>query len=50
VRGRLLARAYEKAGQEAQARKAYEEVVASTTNNIERALSYPEARRKLSAS
>ena len=46
----LLARAYEKAGQEAQARKAYEEVVASTTNNIERALSYPEARRKLSAS
>jgi len=46
----LLARAYEKAGQKAEARKAYEEVVASQTNNIERALSLPEAQRKLSAS
>jgi len=46
----LLARAYEKAGHEAEARKAYEEVVASQTNNIERALSVPEAKRKLSAS
>jgi tetratricopeptide (TPR) repeat protein len=45
----LLARAYEKAGQDAQARKTYEEVAASTTNNIERALSYPEAKRKLAA-
>jgi len=46
----LLARAYERAGQEAEARKAYEEVVAATTNNMERALSYPEAKKKLSAS
>jgi len=45
----LLARAYEKAGQEAEAREAYEEIVASQTNNIERALSLPEAQRKLSA-
>ena len=46
----LLARAYERAGQEADARKAYEEVAAATTNNMERALSYPEAKKKLSAS
>jgi tetratricopeptide (TPR) repeat protein len=46
----LLARAYEKAGQEAEALKAYEEVLASQTNNIERALAYPEARRKVQAS
>ena len=45
----LLARAYEKAGQEAEAHETYEEVVASQTNNIERALSLPEAQRKLSA-
>jgi tetratricopeptide (TPR) repeat protein len=45
----LLARAYEKAGQKAEARKAYEEVVASKVNNIERALALPEAKRKLSA-
>jgi len=46
----LLARAYEKAGRKAEALKTYEEVVASQTNNIERALAYPEARRKLEAS
>jgi tetratricopeptide (TPR) repeat protein len=46
----LLARAYEKAGEEAEARKTYEEVAASTTNNIERALAYPEAQKKLAAS
>ena len=46
----LLARAYEKAGQEAEARKTYEEVAASQTNNIERALAYPEAQRKLEVS
>ena len=45
----LLARAYEKAGQDAEARETYEEVVGSQTNNIERALAYPEAQRKLSA-
>lgn len=46
----LLARAYEGAGQKAEAQKAYEEVMASQFNNIERALSYPEAERKLKAS
>jgi tetratricopeptide (TPR) repeat protein len=46
----LLARAYERAGRSTEARKAYEEVVASQTNNIERALSLPEAQRKLGAS
>jgi tetratricopeptide (TPR) repeat protein len=46
----LLARAYEKAGHEAKARQAYEEVAASQTNNIERALSLPEAQQKLGAS
>jgi len=46
----LLARAYEKADRKAEARKAYEQVRAATTNNLERALSFPEARRKLSAS
>ena len=46
----LLARAYEGAGQKAEARKTYEEVVASQTNSIERALALPEARRKLEAS
>jgi tetratricopeptide (TPR) repeat protein len=45
----LLARAYEKAGRSAEARRAYEEVTASQTNSIERALAYPEARRKLAA-
>ena len=46
----LLARAYEKAGQETEAHEAYEEVAAINTNNLERALSYPEAKEKLSAS
>jgi len=46
----LLARAYEKAGQQAEARKTYQEVVASKVNNLERALAFPEAQRKLSAS
>jgi tetratricopeptide (TPR) repeat protein len=43
----LLARAYEKAGKADDARQAYERVVASTNNGIERALAYPEAKRKL---
>jgi tetratricopeptide (TPR) repeat protein len=46
----LLARAYERAGQRAEARQSYEEVMASRTNNIERALAYPEAQRRLEAS
>jgi predicted Zn-dependent protease len=43
----LLARAYEKLGKKAEAKKAYEEVVASNANTLERALSYPEAKKKL---
>jgi len=45
----LLARAYEKLGKKAEAKKAYEEVVASNANTLERALSYPEAKKKLQA-
>jgi tetratricopeptide (TPR) repeat protein len=44
----LLARAYERLGDTANAKKTYQEVVDSTTNNLERALAYPEARKKLS--
>ncbi|HJS56979.1 MAG TPA: tetratricopeptide repeat protein [Vicinamibacteria bacterium] len=43
----LLARAYDKLGERESAQGAYKEVLASTTNNIERALAYPEARKKL---
>jgi predicted Zn-dependent protease len=43
----LLARAYEKLGERESAQGVYKEVLASTTNNIERALAYPEARKKL---
>ena len=43
----LLARAYEKEGARAEALKAYQAVVDSRQNNIERALAYPEAKRKL---
>jgi len=43
----LLARAYERKGEKEAARKTYAEVVASTANGIERALAYPEAKRKL---
>ena len=46
----LLARAYDKKGSKADAQKAYKEVVASTTNGLERALAYPEAKKKLSIS
>jgi tetratricopeptide (TPR) repeat protein len=42
----LLARSYEKLGQKAEAKKTYEKVVASQQGGIERALSYPEAKRK----
>jgi tetratricopeptide (TPR) repeat protein len=44
----LLARAYERKGDRAAARKTYQQVVASTANGLERALAYPEAKKKLS--
>ncbi len=46
----LLARAYEKTGDKAGAKKAYEEIVAFKVNNLERALAYPEAKKKLASS
>jgi len=45
----LLARAYEKSGARAEAEKAYRAVVESEQNSIERALAYPEAKRKLAS-
>jgi tetratricopeptide (TPR) repeat protein len=45
----LLARAYEKLGRAHDARKAYERILASENNGIERALAYPEAKRKLAS-
>jgi tetratricopeptide (TPR) repeat protein len=45
----LLARALERAGKKDEARQAYQRVVDSTNNGLERALAYPEARRKLAA-
>lgn len=45
----LLARAYEKAGDKAAAKKSYEEIVAFGVNNLERALAYPEAKKKLAS-
>jgi tetratricopeptide (TPR) repeat protein len=43
----LLARAYEKSGDQASAQKIYKEIVGSTQVTIERAIAYPEARKKL---
>jgi predicted Zn-dependent protease len=43
----LLARAYEKSGEKAEAQKTYQEVVDSRQNGIERALAYPEAKGKI---
>src|SRR5687767_3560794 len=43
----LLARAYEKSGDKVNAKKVYEGIVASKQNNLERALAYPEAKKKL---
>jgi tetratricopeptide (TPR) repeat protein len=43
----LLARAYEKAGQGDEARKMWKAVVDSRQNGLERALAYPEAKKKL---
>ena len=45
----LLARAYEKNGARAEAQAAYQAVVDSKQNNIERALAYPEAKKKLAS-
>jgi tetratricopeptide (TPR) repeat protein len=45
----LLARAYEKAGDKENAKKTYQVVVSSNANGLERALSYREAKQKLSA-
>jgi predicted Zn-dependent protease len=45
----LRARAYERLGDKDNARKAYAAVVASGSNGLERALAYPEAKRKLAA-
>jgi tetratricopeptide (TPR) repeat protein len=45
----LLARAYEKLGDKENARKTYEAVTASQQNGLERALAYPEAKRKLAS-
>jgi tetratricopeptide (TPR) repeat protein len=43
----LLARAYERLSDKENARKAYQLVLDSTQNGLERALAYPEAKRKL---
>ena len=45
----LLARAYEKVDDKENARKAYQAVVDSQQNGLERALAYPEAKRKLAS-
>jgi len=45
----LLGRAYERLGQMDKARAAYTDVVNSKQTGIERALAYPEARRKLAS-
>ncbi|MBX7220846.1 MAG: tetratricopeptide repeat protein [Blastocatellia bacterium] len=43
----LLARAYDKTGETAEAQKIYQQIVDSKQNNLERALSYGEAKKKL---
>jgi tetratricopeptide (TPR) repeat protein len=45
----LLARAYEKAGQKEEAKKAYQKVLDSQWVGIERPLAYPEAKKKVRA-
>lgn len=45
----LLARAYEKAGDQASAQKLYKEITEYNVVNLERALAYPEAKKKLKA-
>ena len=44
----LLARAYEKAGNKEDAKKLYTEIVNFPQSNMERALAYPEAKKRLS--
>jgi tetratricopeptide (TPR) repeat protein len=44
----LLAQAYEKAGDKENARATYQKIVDSKQNNLERALAYPKAKKKLS--
>lgn len=46
----LLARAYERTGDKAAAQKLWQEIVSSRAPSLERALAYPEARRKLAVS
>jgi len=43
----LLARAYERSGDQANAQKIYQEIVDLKQNNLERALAYPEAKKKI---
>jgi tetratricopeptide (TPR) repeat protein len=43
----LLARAFERSGARDEARKTYAKVVGSRANGLERALAYPEAKRKI---
>ncbi|HEX8087568.1 MAG TPA: tetratricopeptide repeat protein, partial [Blastocatellia bacterium] len=43
----LLARAYDRSGDAANAQKIYREIVESRQNNLERALAVPEAKKKL---
>jgi tetratricopeptide (TPR) repeat protein len=43
----LLARAYERSGDQASARKLYQQIVDSKVSTLERALAYAEAKRKL---
>lgn len=45
----LLARAYERSGDKPAARKLYQDIVKSTDTSVERALAYPEAKRKLAS-
>jgi tetratricopeptide (TPR) repeat protein len=45
----LLARAYEKAGKKDDAKKLYTEIVNFPQSNMERALAYPEAKKRLAA-
>jgi tetratricopeptide (TPR) repeat protein len=45
----LLARAYEKAGKKDEARKLYTDIVNFPQSNMERALAYPEAKKRLAA-
>lgn len=43
----LLARAYEKAGRKDEAKKLYTEITTFPNSNLERALAYPEAKKRL---